>query len=499
MVDLSIGAERSIPEAGSNPVVQSIRNFQPVVLRAVDEPSRNEQSEASLPHISLFGLPVVSCPREQLLNAVISRTLLGTRTRIAFINAHCANVARADWRYREAIRSSDYLLPDGIGVELASTLSGQKIEQDHNGTDLFEPLCRRAATVDLSIFLMGGRPGIAAAAATNIQKAVPGMRIAGVMDGYFAPQDEDDVISQINESGADIVFLGLGVPQQDVWLARLSGRLKPSTIIGVGGLLDFVSGTTPRAPAWMRQARLEWMFRLLREPRRMWQRYLIGNISFLIAAAHEAVRPFLARGRSMISAGMKRGLDILGSFAGLAVSAPLFLVVACMIRLESKGPALFKQTRIGRDGTPFDFYKFRSMFRDAESRREQLKAQNDRNDGVTFKMKNDPRITKIGRFIRKYSIDELPQLWNVLRGDMSLVGPRPALPCEVENYTQTDMRRLDGLPGLTGPWQVGGRADIPFQKMVRMDVDYLKTRSLLQDIHLILQTPYAILKGRGAY
>lgn len=495
MVDYSFGADTST----NNPGSQSIRRYRPVGETSVEEPVRHHNPATPLPHINLFGLPVISCPRGHLLNTIISRALLGTRTRIAFLNAHCANVARANWRYREAINSSDFLLPDGIGVELAAKLSGLIIEQDHNGTDLFEPLCRRAAAAGLSIFLMGGRPGIAEAAAANIQKAIPDLIIAGMMDGYFAPQDEDDVIARINESDADIVFLGLGVPQQDIWLARLGGRLKPSTLIGVGGLLDFVSGVTSRAPAWMRHIRMEWMFRLLREPRRMWRRYLVGNAAFLIAAAAEAARPYFARAGSMISAGMKRGLDITGSLAGLTVLAPLFIIVACLIRLESRGPALFRQTRIGRNGIPFVFYKFRSMYRDAEARQEQLKAQNDRNDGVTFKMKNDPRITHIGQFIRKYSIDELPQLWNVLRGEMSLVGPRPALPCEVEHYSPTDMRRLDGLPGLTGPWQVGGRADIPFQKMVRMDVDYLENRSLLQDILLILKTPHAILKGRGAY
>ena len=143
--------------------------------------------------------------------------------------------------------------------------------------------------------------------------------------------------------------------------------------------------------------------------------------------------------------------------------------------------------------------KFRSMFTDAETRLAELTAANDRDDGVTFKLRQDPRVTRVGRLIRKYSIDELPQLLNVLRGDMSLVGPRPALPREVAKYSGQDLRRLNGKPGITGIWQVSGRADIPFQRMVEMDVDYLEKRSLFTDLSILARTPLAVIMAKGAY
>ena len=139
------------------------------------------------------------------------------------------------------------------------------------------------------------------------------------------------------------------------------------------------------------------------------------------------------------------------------------------------------------------------MFTDAEKRLDALMSANDRDDGVTFKLKQDPRVTRVGEIIRKYSIDELPQLFNVLRGDMSLVGPRPALPREVAKYSDRDLKRLEGKPGITGIWQVSGRADIPFQRMVEMDVDYLQTRSLFTDISILARTPLAVVSAKGAY
>jgi lipopolysaccharide/colanic/teichoic acid biosynthesis glycosyltransferase len=249
----------------------------------------------------------------------------------------------------------------------------------------------------------------------------------------------------------------------------------------------------------MRRSRLEWLYRLRQEPRRVWRRYVLGNIEFLARAAGHAFRTGRAARKNRTSRALKRLLDFSGAAAGSVALAPLMALTAAAIRLESRGPALFRQTRVGENGEHFTCLKFRSMHVDAEARLAALRAANDRNDGVTFKIKNDPRITRVGRFIRKFSIDELPQLWNVVAGEMSLVGPRPALPQEVAKYNALDLRRLDGKPGLTGPWQVGGRADISFQDMVLMDVEYLKTRSLWTDLRLILATPWAVIRAKGAY
>jgi len=196
---------------------------------------------------------------------------------------------------------------------------------------------------------------------------------------------------------------------------------------------------------------------------------------------------------------MKRLLDIAGSGLLLVLLSPLYALVALAIRLDSPGPIFFKQIRVGRWGTLFPMWKFRSMYIDAEERKRALMQENEMAGGVIFKMKRDPRITRVGKFIRKASIDELPQLWNVLVGDMSLVGPRPPLPVEVNQYSLSDRRRLDVVPGITCIWQVSGRSDIPFDQQVQLDVRYIESQSIWLDLKLLLLTIPAVLLGRGAY
>lgn len=196
----------------------------------------------------------------------------------------------------------------------------------------------------------------------------------------------------------------------------------------------------------------------------------------------------------------KRLLDVVATLCGLILLLPLFVIVGLTIKLTSKGPIFYRQKRVGWDCKEFDFPKFRSMRTDSDEVREKLLAQNQHGDqGVTFKMKNDPRVTPVGRFIRKYSIDELPQLWCVLTGDMSLVGPRPPLPSEVAKYTDEQKMRLMVIPGLTGIWQVSGRSEIPFEEQFAMDMNYMMHYSLMLDIRIIFKTIPAVLKSKGAY
>ncbi|MEI6231956.1 MAG: sugar transferase [Planctomycetota bacterium] len=200
-----------------------------------------------------------------------------------------------------------------------------------------------------------------------------------------------------------------------------------------------------------------------------------------------------------LSRGLKRAVDIVVSLAALIILLPVFMTVAAVIKLTDWGPVLFWQVRVGQWGKEFPFPKFRSMVCNAEKLKDQLLAQNDHGNSVTFKMKNDPRITIIGRIIRKLSIDELPQLWCVLSGDMSLVGPRPPVQREVEKYTLADRRRLDVKPGLTCIWQVSGRGDIAFNQQVELDVRYIESQSLWLDFVLLIKTVPAVLSGKGAY
>lgn len=196
--------------------------------------------------------------------------------------------------------------------------------------------------------------------------------------------------------------------------------------------------------------------------------------------------------------GLKRLFDILFSLAVLGVFAPLFLLIAALIKLEDRGPVFFTQIRVGKYGRLFKMYKFRSMCIDAEKRLEELKAKNHHKEGVTFKIKDDPRITRVGKWLRKLSLDEMPQFFNVFFGDMSVVGPRPPVPREVALYTPADRRRLAVKPGITCIWQVSGRAEIDFSGQVALDVRYIESQSLLTDLRIAVQTIPAVLSGRGA-
>lgn len=195
----------------------------------------------------------------------------------------------------------------------------------------------------------------------------------------------------------------------------------------------------------------------------------------------------------------KRTLDITIAGAAMIVLAPLMLAVAALIKMHDGGPVLYWQTRVGKKGAHIPFPKFRSMVMNAEALKASLAEKNEDEDGVKFKMKADPRVTAIGRFIRKYSIDELPQLCCVLRGDMTLVGPRPPLPSEVRKYTAHDWQRLDVVPGLTCLWQIRGRSDLSFKKQVALDLEYIRKRGFVMDVKILAGTIPAVLSARGAY
>ncbi|MBC8139349.1 MAG: sugar transferase [Fibrella sp.] len=197
---------------------------------------------------------------------------------------------------------------------------------------------------------------------------------------------------------------------------------------------------------------------------------------------------------------LKRVFDVIVTGVALLLLAPVFLLIAIVIKVQDGGAVLFYQTRVGKDGVSFRFPKFRSMVADAEVIRQKLLHQNQHGESaVTFKLKNDPRITPVGAFLRRFSLDELPQLWCVLTGEMSLVGPRPALVVEVQQYTVTERARLAVEPGITCIWQVSGRADVPFAQQVEMDLQYIAKRSMLFDIQLLMHTIPAVLGGEGAY
>ena len=207
--------------------------------------------------------------------------------------------------------------------------------------------------------------------------------------------------------------------------------------------------------------------------------------------------------RSALDLASKRVIDIVLATVGVIILTPLWLVVALLIRISDRGPAFFKQTRVGKNGQTFTMYKFRTMRVDAEQVKASLEAANRADVGagnsVMFKMRDDPRVTRVGRVLRKTSIDELPQLFNVIKGDMSLVGPRPPLPSEVATYEPHVMGKFSVRPGITGLWQISGRSNLSWEETVQLDLDYAATRTVGLDMWILLQTVPALLRQEGAY
>ena len=206
----------------------------------------------------------------------------------------------------------------------------------------------------------------------------------------------------------------------------------------------------------------------------------------------------LARAEAGVAKIAKRVLDVIVASAGLMLAALPMLGIALTIRLTSPGPILFRQARVGKGGRLFTSYKFRSMYMDAEDRLAEVRHLNQA-DGPIFKIRQDPRMTPVGRFLRRTSLDELPQLFNAFRGEMSIVGPRPALMTEVLAYEPWQLERLTVRPGLTGLWQVSGRSDLPFEAMMRLDLEYIRRWSLWFDLWLLILTVPTVVSGRGAY
>ncbi len=467
----------------------------------------------------MLGIEINNLTMSQALEKIITTAQGSEKRSFAFVNADCLNRAMNNSAYGRVLSRQSMVFADGSGIRMAGLMRGINVVGNVNGTDMFPLLCKEASEQGLSIFLLGSAPGVADAVAHNMTQQYPSLKIAGTQDGYFSAGETERVITKINASSADILLVAMGAPRQEMWIETNHARLFPSVAIGVGGLFDFYSGRISRAPLWLRETGFEWIWRFLQEPSRMWRRYFVGNPVFLYrcwreqrnmkrrpkfewntAAAGLNARslPVKWKMRQNLFSKTKRMLDVCLACAGLLALTPFFLLIAAAIKLESPGPVFFSQKRVGQGGSRFRMWKFRSMFIDAEARRTALLAQSDR-DGSHFKMKRDPRVTRVGRIIRRASIDELPQLLNVLMGSMSIVGPRPNLENEVAKYKLHEFGRLDAKPGITCIWQVSGRAEVPWEKQVEMDLDYVFYPSISSDINLILRTLPAILSGNGAY
>ena len=242
--------------------------------------------------LSFFGIPMSNTTMPNAIDWIIASSAPGEPgQQVAFVNPDCLNIAWRDAAYKRVLCGADRVFPDGIGIRIGGQMLGWGLRDNVNGTDMFPLLCEAAAESGRSLFLLGARPGIAAAAADAMQTRFPRLEIAGTRDGYFSGDDETQVIQSINASGASILLVAFGAPRQEMWIARHRASLTVPIAMGVGGLFDFYSGRIPRAPVWMREMGLEWVFRLMQEPGRMWRRYVIGNPLFLFRVWRQAKHP----------------------------------------------------------------------------------------------------------------------------------------------------------------------------------------------------------------
>jgi N-acetylglucosaminyldiphosphoundecaprenol N-acetyl-beta-D-mannosaminyltransferase len=244
--------------------------------------------------IEIRGLRLLNLALEDAVAAIESAVLGGSQTRVAFVNADCVNIAANDETYRQRLAAMDWVFVDGIGMRIAGRLLNQPVRDNVNGTDLFPQLCEALARHGRSLYLLGGRPGVAEAAADWARTHFPGLHIAGSHDGYFAAGDTGLVVAGIRETRPDVLLVAMGVPLQETWIAHHATATGATVTLGVGGLFDYYSGRIPRAPLWMRRLGLEWLFRLLQEPGRLWRRYLVGNVVFLARIGRDWLRRALS-------------------------------------------------------------------------------------------------------------------------------------------------------------------------------------------------------------
>lgn len=253
-----------------------------MLLRAIPAWLLRANGKRSVEQLDMFGLKMVNERRSEAVQRLLDIVARKERARVAFVNPGCVNIAMKDEAYKAILNDFEIVFPDGIGIKIACRYLDQEMRDNLNGTDLFPAICDRIKEMDVSIFLLGAREGVCEAMIKNIEKDHPGVKIAGFRHGYIKDKDEEtEVINMINRSGAQMLFVAMGVPGQERFIKRVFEQLEVNVALGVGGLFDFVSGRIARAPLWMREIGMEWLYRLILEPRRLWRRYVIGNIVFL--------------------------------------------------------------------------------------------------------------------------------------------------------------------------------------------------------------------------
>lgn len=261
-------------------------------VQETDTEARGENTMANTtPQVTILGIPIHNISMAEALDTILEWLQDEQTRQVCFVNADCANISCKDTGYLEVLKKADLCLADGMGLHLAGKMLNQPIVDNVNGTDMFPLLCERLSKTDTRLYLLGALPGVADEVVEWIGARFPQLVICGTRHGYFQPDEEQEIIQEINASGADLLLVAFGAPKQDVWIHRHAKEMGVKVAIGVGGLFDFYSGRHARAPQWMRNIGIEWMHRLMLEPRRLWKRYLVGNVVFLARVVKEKCIP----------------------------------------------------------------------------------------------------------------------------------------------------------------------------------------------------------------
>lgn len=260
-----------------------------ISLRAIPAVLYGKGVASAPDKITILGIPLTNLTMDETVETIIEKLQGDQSVQICFVNADCANIAYRNPNYLDVLKKADYCLADGIGLKLAGKLLAQEIRQNVNGTDLFPHLCEALAKTGKSIFLLGAKPGVADDVARWISQHHPEVAVRGAQHGYFKPEEEALILAAMRESEASLLLVALGAPKQDLWISQHLQETGVKAAMGVGGLFDFYSGRMPRAPLWMREIGMEWLYRLIQEPDRMWKRYLVGNFVFLCRVVWERI------------------------------------------------------------------------------------------------------------------------------------------------------------------------------------------------------------------
>lgn len=446
---------------------------------------------SQLPAITVLGTRVHAVRLEEAVAQLEAWIQTGASGR--WVVASGMHAIMEGWRrpaFQALINQADLFVPDGYSVVWLARRYGAALPGRVCGTDLLTAFCETAARKGYRVFFYGDTEEVLARLRARLLARWPSLQIAGTYSPPFRPltsAEDAEACRRITEACPDIVWVGLGLPKQEHWIAEHQARLPVPVFVAVGAAFKFVSGDVRRAPAWIGAHGLEWAWRLLMEPRKMWRRALDVPV-FTTLALLELLR-------RMISALGKRVFDCALALSGLVVSLPLWAVIAACIKLEDGGPVFYAQPRVGWHGRRFLSVKFRTMIPDADQRFGPLQAA-----------ENDPRMTRVGRFLRAMAMDELPQLWNIAKGDMSFVGPRPLAPGEIEingRQQHVPLEAVQGFkerhrvrPGLTGVAQIYAPRDVPRRHKFRYDQLYISRQSLWLDLRLVLMSFWISFRGK---